>query len=622
MLRSRKITNGTGSALRPAVGIALVLVFMLLIGPRVGAQEIGGETTPSQSGSQVSESSDIDYEAITLRVGVWLDKDAEDVYRKGEDQAVGLQVNEDAYAVVYRIDSEGLVTILWPRSRMDDGFVFGGHEYSLPVSGARHLRVSTKEGEGFVEAIVSRYPFDLRDLEIDFHHESGDETFDFYVAGDPFLALNEVNYAITGLEDATDFVVTDNVSYYVHREVDHPRYLCNQCHIEDDVAYHPYRDTCTLEIKVDYGWYDGWYDRYGWYPVYANPVYVYFDPWLGRPWVNFWYDPWYRCPPVSRFWCGPVFGWYDSPYYWGNCHTYYDTGHRRYRPLGSPVQDDGVRRKTREYARVTNMLDGKAPSEDQRRAMRQRTTVIGDQATGGRTDVARTVVGRRAETRAVRSRPQIEAVNRVRTQPGLRIRDNSSSPSRSREGARHTAAGAGRRPAVTTYPERGSRAVSRDERAPVTIGRTGTQTTTTTSSRAVSPARSTSQGTRTWSQDSARGRTRDQRDSGTRLREKPRTSTTRSSRGREAVQPRRTNEQDTSTRRSSGSRVSESSSRESSSARQSSSSSQRVKQKSSSSSGSATKRSSGSNRSSGSSSRSKSSNQSSGKSSSRSSGRR
>ena len=223
--------------------------------------EIGN--TGSYQDVRPVEESDFDYAGIDLRAAVWLDRDRDDVYQRGEEQGVGFQTNQDAYAVVYRIDAEGVVDILWPRSRMDDGFAFGGHEYLLPVSGASALRVAMQEGEGFVMAIVSKYPFDLRDLEIDFHHEPTNGTYDFMVAGDPYLAMNEVNFAITGLENSEEYVVTDHTSYYVHRQVDHPRYLCNQCHFEDDVAYHPYQDECTLTIEYDYGWSNEWYDRYG-----------------------------------------------------------------------------------------------------------------------------------------------------------------------------------------------------------------------------------------------------------------------------------------------------------------------------------------------------------------------
>jgi hypothetical protein len=101
-------------------------------------------------GDPQAEKAAFAYENQELRVAVWLDKDLDEVYRKGDDLGVWFQTNDDAYAVVYRVDTEGLVTVLWPRSPLDDGFVFGGHEYGLPVTGGRRLRVSTAEGEGFV----------------------------------------------------------------------------------------------------------------------------------------------------------------------------------------------------------------------------------------------------------------------------------------------------------------------------------------------------------------------------------------------------------------------------------------------------------------------------------------
>ena len=48
---------------------------------------------------------------------------------------------------------------------------------------------SGETGEGYVEAIVSSYPFDLRDLELDFHHERDADQLDFYVEI-PFLIQN------------------------------------------------------------------------------------------------------------------------------------------------------------------------------------------------------------------------------------------------------------------------------------------------------------------------------------------------------------------------------------------------------------------------------------------------
>ncbi|MCP4574183.1 MAG: DUF4384 domain-containing protein [bacterium] len=431
----------------------------------------------------LAEESEFDYEAVGLRAAVWVDKSADEIYRKGEFQTVGFQASEDAYAVVYRIDSEGEVTVLWPRSRLDDGFIFGGHEYGLPMSGDRKLRVSTREGEGFVEAIVSRYPFDLRDLELDFHHEPGAERAGFRVAGDPYLAMNEVNFAITGLEDAGDYVVTNYVSYYVHQEVEHPRYLCNQCHFDDDTAYDPYRDSCQLNITIDHRWGNTWWDTYGYYPVYTSPVYVYTDPWLWRPWVNFWYDPWWRCPPVRGcYWPSTIYTWHDSDWYRGDCNVRYRDGHRRYRPL-TPY--DQARTKDREYGRTAPMLaEGKATKTGR----------------GSRTSAYEGV------KRTRRDNPAIARTVRDQGNGGLRIRDSYGRTSAS-SGVRHSAGG--------TRTAAGVKTTKRGDpgRRTVAPGRTSgtdrmdaSRTRSGGSLRTVEPR---NKGTRVWSGD--RGTTSQQR---------------------------------------------------------------------------------------------------------------
>ena len=314
--------------------------------------------------------SDYDYAAQTLRTTLWLDREEDEVYRRGDEQRVGFQTNEDAYAVVYRIDTDGLVTVLWPRERLDDGFVFGGHEYRLPGRESAALRIDESEGEGYIQAVVSRFPFDLRSLEIDFLQDAGDSRYDFRVAGDPYLAMNEVNFAVTGLEDSGEAVITNHVRYYVHKRVDHPRYLCAQCHTEDSPRYDPYAGRCTLDVDRDYTWANRWYTTYGYYPVYWNPVYVYVDPWTWRPWVNFWYDPWYVCAPYNG-WGGSYwdcYTWNYSPYYNGGCGSYWENGGRRFHPLNR--HGDGVAvRKAYEYDAVTRQVAHGAPGNNLRDAM-------------------------------------------------------------------------------------------------------------------------------------------------------------------------------------------------------------------------------------------------------------
>lgn len=362
------------------------------------------------------------YAQQSLRVSLWLDKDSDQVYRRGEPLQVTFQTNEDAYVVLYHIDVDGRVDILWPTSRFSDGFVFGGHQYRLPAVDGKRLRVGTQEGVGYVQAVVSLYPFDLRDLALDFFHESGGSAYEHYVAGDPYLAMNEVNFAVTGLEDSSDFVITNHVSYYVHREVEHPRYLCSQCH-DDEKAYEPYRDTCTITIRYDYSWLNQWWGRYRFYPVYYYPTYYYVDPWTGFRWVNYWYDPWYDWPAFTFYsWPYYCYDWRYSPYWTWNSSIAYQRGNRRYVPVAKPPV---TRDRAVVATRTKNLLVTDArPGEDRLRAMKERTVL-------GRGEVAATDSRLRRDDpagandgnvrRATRAQERFAPDSGANATPGLRL---------------------------------------------------------------------------------------------------------------------------------------------------------------------------------------------------------
>jgi len=358
------------------------------------------------------------YDQVPLRVNIWHDHADDEPYRPGEAVRIHFETNRDGYVVVYRIDTAGRVTILWPRSHLDDGFVFGHHTYHLPTAGARRIRAGDEVGVEYVEAIFSEYPFDLRELDIDFHEEREAKRHDYYVAGDPFLAMNEVNYAVTGLDDAQDYVVTNYVSYSVGRQVDHPRYLCTQCH-DPDTVHDPYRDHCTVEIHYDYGWANDWYVRFGYYPVYYYPTYYYVDPWTWTPWINFWYRPWYAWPDFGFYsWGFSFYLWDTSPYYRGDVWVRYKHGDRRYRPLAK-VRAYREPRRVDRLSVPRSLVVTKQPESRLIEAMRLKRPVV------DREGSVRTKGTRKAAYRNVpptRRRPvDLGERRRPTRQPGLRV---------------------------------------------------------------------------------------------------------------------------------------------------------------------------------------------------------
>ena len=563
----------TRSRVAPAPGLRVAMMLLAALALAVGFATAKAETmAPDAKGWS-------GYEDMPYRVNVWHDRGEDEVYQRGEDVRIHFECNHDAYAVVYRVDAEGYVEILWPRSRYDDGFVFGHHTYNLPTPGADRIRAADSEGVEYVQALVSAYPFDLRGLDVDFHHENESEAREYYVAGDPFLAMNDINFAVTGLEDAEDYVATNYVSYYVHRAVDHPRYMCLQCH-EDGEGYDPYDDVCVIEIHHDYGWDNEWFDRYHYYPVYYYPAYYYVDPWTWRPWLNYWYRPWYAWPHWGySSWGFDCYVWNYSPYYRGDMWVRYKDGHRRYRPIvkdrdyagaaggGSYRHPDGLVKTPRPTDEMVASMERRA---DQRKEATKGVTRGGtspkrDQYTDtGRT--SRTTTGFTREDRKV-------------TAPGLRM---------------------------PVSVDRGSGETERKAVTPtVRTGRRGSESSsTTTRSGTVRTVDPKTQGERIWS-GSSRETTRESQtvkpstrrssaSSGTTVKPSTRRSSTSSG---TTVKPSTRSSSGTTTKaKSSGSSTRQKSTTPKSSSRKSSSSSSRksVKSSSSGSGSSGAARSSGS----------------------------
>ncbi len=274
-----------------------------------------------------------------IRIDIWTDVEEESLMQRGEEFTLSFQTNSDLYVVIYKIDVEGRAEVVWPSSRYSDGFVYGNHAYSIPRPGQPgRLRVGNVKGVEYVEAIASSYPFDLRALGIDFRFDSDDRSLhDYYIDGDPFLAVNDINYAITGLEEDVDYVVTDWLHLYVEEQVEYARYSCNQCHL-DDSGYStvtPYVDTCTqVQVRVDWGWYNSWYVSFGWYPLYYEPPFYYWDYYWSRPYWYAWYPVPYRWPGYSVYARGyPVYWWRDSGYYYGDYASHYSNRRTRSVPL-------------------------------------------------------------------------------------------------------------------------------------------------------------------------------------------------------------------------------------------------------------------------------------------------
>jgi hypothetical protein len=210
--------------------------------------------------------------ARPLSVEVWTDRGDDAVYRPGENMQVKARTSDDSYLLVYEIDSEGNISVLYPWRRAA-GMVEGRRTYRLPPEDSKYeLAVEGETGQGYLVAIASREPF--RDLpwylrpfdpqgeSIGYENRHDEEEgFDEQgrVLGDPMVAIERIRREVLGRPGDTDNFATSYASYYVGHEVRYPRYICYDCHRPNHYAwwdgFDPYYTNCSVfDFRVNWNW--------------------------------------------------------------------------------------------------------------------------------------------------------------------------------------------------------------------------------------------------------------------------------------------------------------------------------------------------------------------------------
>lgn len=219
-------------------------------------------------------------------------------YLPGDRAKVQVITRDDGYLVVFQVNPEGRLRVLFPLDPTDDNYVKGGKRYLLLGRGGREGFTVDAGGTGVVFAAVSLDPW----------------RFTGYVQGDhwDYRALNTITYddTETDLVNLSQGMASgrfdyDILGYTVASQVaaaEEPVVTSN------DVGM---IDTCfncagsTVGVIYGTGYYTTGYDNsWGLY-----------DPWYYSPYYN--YGPYY---PAWAY--GPTYGW---GWGWG-CYGYYCNG--------------------------------------------------------------------------------------------------------------------------------------------------------------------------------------------------------------------------------------------------------------------------------------------------------
>lgn len=265
-----------------------------------------------------------------LGVEVWTDRGSDGVYQPGDRIEIEARTSANAYLLVYEIDSEGFVRVLFPE-RGNPGFVEAGRKMRLPSEHSdMDLVVQDPVGEGYIVAVASIAPFgelpwylrpyDPRAEAIGFEGAANDEegiTAEGQIVGDPFVAMERIRRRIVKDSDNLETFSTSYTSYYVHERVKYPRYVCYDCHRPGYWSwwsgFDPYYTTCSVfTVRANWGWYWGPSYWCGYVPYY---VYAYRPdcPPHYRPAAGITYSAWNGWAKWNALWGGQLVRYKSEP---------------------------------------------------------------------------------------------------------------------------------------------------------------------------------------------------------------------------------------------------------------------------------------------------------------------
>ena len=248
-----------------AAGLAMALATLVAAASSASAAE--QVPVPYPTVYPTSEESRIRMEnaarARRLEADVWINKDEGGIYRPGESMRVYFRGNADCYMLVFNIDTDGYIHLVYPYGPGDTPSVEGGRTYMIPSrSDPYDLVADGPAGIEYVVAVGSPYPFqdlpwylsaDADGGRPEGDYESEDDTESGRIVGDPYVGIDRILHRIAA-PGREDLLATNETYFYIGRRVEYPRYVCADCHYHP-YYFDPYVAACSVfDIRIDATW--------------------------------------------------------------------------------------------------------------------------------------------------------------------------------------------------------------------------------------------------------------------------------------------------------------------------------------------------------------------------------
>lgn len=236
-----------------ALPLLLILSALSGVGQSIAAQETGGG----------------------LEARVWLDRGGEEpVLRRGENVRIYYRASEDGFAAIFRINTDGRVSLMHPQHPQDVAVMRGGRDYRLLPPDGTEWRVEEDPGMGYFFIVASPGPLDFSLFPYDRRYGWDLSAIGEAVYTDPYVAIDDYVAAIVPNWETQPYAL-DFLAYSVGETYSYPRFLCYDCHdYQGYSSWNPYDYNCvTYRVVI---WDDPhFYPRYryaGVNVVYAWPA--------------------------------------------------------------------------------------------------------------------------------------------------------------------------------------------------------------------------------------------------------------------------------------------------------------------------------------------------------------
>ncbi len=244
--------EGVITMLRRNIAKLITAVLTLTAVVAVSAETAMGQVEEYRRG--VDYSAYIDHDRY-INIEVWTDTDE---YYEGDDITVYFRADKDCYVVLYNIDTEGNVNVLYPADQHDEIRVEKDRVYRIPDSYDKYdLTVNGPEGVEYIQAVASMMPLPIPDWGYSGPVVYNDE--------DPIDFMDYINAIYFGKENR---IALDMTLFRVNE--------WHQAYYRPVHVYHNYDWDLSGMVYIDYPWgatiyIDGIY--WGIAPLYIPRIY-------------------------------------------------------------------------------------------------------------------------------------------------------------------------------------------------------------------------------------------------------------------------------------------------------------------------------------------------------------